>query len=51
VIYLTAHADRATLDRADRARVAYSGNGQTYNLYILYYFIALYVAGGGLRHP
>ena len=41
----------ATVTLADRARVVYSGNGQTYNLYILYYFIALYVAGGGLRHP
>lgn len=41
----------ATASLADRARVVYSGNGQTYNLYILYYFIVLYVAGGGLRHP
>lgn len=41
----------ATVTLADRARLVYSGNGQTYNLYILYYFIVLYVAGGGLRHP
>jgi formate hydrogenlyase subunit 3/multisubunit Na+/H+ antiporter MnhD subunit len=41
----------ATVTLADRARAVYSGNGQTYNLYILYYFIVLYVAGGGLRHP
>jgi formate hydrogenlyase subunit 3/multisubunit Na+/H+ antiporter MnhD subunit len=40
----------ATVTLADRARAVYSGNGQTYNLYILYYFIGLYVAGGGLRH-
>jgi NADH:ubiquinone oxidoreductase subunit 5 (subunit L)/multisubunit Na+/H+ antiporter MnhA subunit len=41
----------ATVTLADRARLVYSGNGQTYNLYILYYFVVLYVAGGGLRHP
>jgi formate hydrogenlyase subunit 3/multisubunit Na+/H+ antiporter MnhD subunit len=35
---------------ADRTRLLYTGNGQTYNLYILYYFLALYLAGGGLRH-
>jgi hypothetical protein len=28
----------------------YTGNGQTYNLYILYYFLVLYVAGGGVRY-
>jgi hypothetical protein len=31
-------------------RLLYTGNGQTYNLYMLYYFLALYMAAGGLRH-
>jgi hypothetical protein len=31
---------------AERTRKIYNGNGQTYSLYILYYFITLYVAGG-----
>jgi formate hydrogenlyase subunit 3/multisubunit Na+/H+ antiporter MnhD subunit len=35
---------------AERTRLLYTGNGQTYNLYILYYFLALYAAGGGLRY-
>ena len=35
---------------AQRARMLYTGNGQTYNLYILYYFLVLYVAGGGIYH-
>ena len=35
---------------AGRTRLLYTGNGQTYNLYILYYFLALYLAAGGLRH-
>ncbi len=35
---------------AGRTRLLYTGNGQTYNLYILYYFLALYMAAGGLRH-
>jgi formate hydrogenlyase subunit 3/multisubunit Na+/H+ antiporter MnhD subunit len=34
---------------AGRTRLLYTGNGQTYILYILYYFLALYMAGGGLR--
>jgi formate hydrogenlyase subunit 3/multisubunit Na+/H+ antiporter MnhD subunit len=34
---------------AGRTRLLYSGNGQTYNLYLLYYFLTLYVAAGGLR--
>jgi formate hydrogenlyase subunit 3/multisubunit Na+/H+ antiporter MnhD subunit len=38
----------ATMAAAQRARMIYTGNGQTYNLYILYYFLLLYVAGGGL---
>jgi NADH:ubiquinone oxidoreductase subunit 5 (subunit L)/multisubunit Na+/H+ antiporter MnhA subunit len=38
----------ATTSVAQRVRTIYSGNAQTYNLYILYYFIVLYVAGGGL---
>ena len=35
---------------AGRTRLLYTGNGQTYNLYIVYYFLALYMAAGGLRH-
>jgi hypothetical protein len=34
---------------AGRTRLVYSGNGQTYNLYLLYYFLTLYAAAGGLR--
>ena len=34
---------------AGRTRLLYSGNGQTYNLYLLYYFLTLYMAAGGLR--
>jgi formate hydrogenlyase subunit 3/multisubunit Na+/H+ antiporter MnhD subunit len=33
-----------TLTIATRARRIYTGDGQTYNLYILYYFIVLYLA-------
>jgi len=40
----------ATSALAGRTRLLYTGNGQTYNLYILYYFLALYVASGGLRN-
>jgi formate hydrogenlyase subunit 3/multisubunit Na+/H+ antiporter MnhD subunit len=40
----------ATATLALRIRTLYTGNGQTYNLYIVYYFIAIYVAGGGLRY-
>jgi hypothetical protein len=39
----------ATTSFAQGARKVYTGNAQAYNLYILYYFIALYVAGGRLR--
>jgi formate hydrogenlyase subunit 3/multisubunit Na+/H+ antiporter MnhD subunit len=39
----------ATTAMAERSRKLYTGNGQTYNLYILYYLLALYMAGGGLR--
>jgi formate hydrogenlyase subunit 3/multisubunit Na+/H+ antiporter MnhD subunit len=34
---------------AGRTRLIYSGDGQTYNLYLLYYVLTLYVAAGGLR--
>jgi len=37
-----------TLMIADRTRALYTGDGQTYNLYVLYYFVVLYVACGGL---
>jgi len=40
----------ATVTISERTRVIYSGNGQTYNLYILYYFLVLYVACGSLRY-
>jgi hypothetical protein len=40
----------ATTTSAERIRMLYTGNGQTYNLYILYYFLVLYMAGGGVRH-
>lgn len=36
----------ATTLLAQRARMIYTGNAQTYNLYILYYFIVVYVAAG-----
>src|SRR5262245_51670123 len=39
----------ATVALAQRMRMLYTGNGQTYNLYILYYFLVLYIAGGGIR--
>jgi NADH:ubiquinone oxidoreductase subunit 5 (subunit L)/multisubunit Na+/H+ antiporter MnhA subunit len=35
---------------AERTRMLYTGNGQTYNLYILYYFVVLYAACGGLHY-
>jgi hypothetical protein len=38
-----------TTSVAQRARMIYTGNAQAYNLYLLYYFIVLYVACGGLR--
>jgi formate hydrogenlyase subunit 3/multisubunit Na+/H+ antiporter MnhD subunit len=38
-----------TTSFAQRARMIYTGNAQTYNLYILYYFIFLYIAAGGIR--
>jgi hypothetical protein len=33
---------------ADGTRRLYDGNGQTYVLYIVYYFIALYLVSGGI---
>jgi formate hydrogenlyase subunit 3/multisubunit Na+/H+ antiporter MnhD subunit len=38
----------ATTASAERIRMLYTGNGQTYCLYILYYFLGLYVAAGGI---
>src|SRR5262249_52745957 len=38
----------ATTSVAQRVRTIYSGNAQTYNLCILYYFVVLYVICGGL---
>jgi NADH:ubiquinone oxidoreductase subunit 5 (subunit L)/multisubunit Na+/H+ antiporter MnhA subunit len=38
-----------TVSLAGSIRMLYTGNGQTYCLYILYYFIVLYVACGGLE--
>jgi NADH:ubiquinone oxidoreductase subunit 5 (subunit L)/multisubunit Na+/H+ antiporter MnhA subunit len=40
---------KAINELAGRTRLVYSGNGQTYNLYLLYYFLTLYLAAGGLR--
>jgi formate hydrogenlyase subunit 3/multisubunit Na+/H+ antiporter MnhD subunit len=39
----------ATLAAAGGVRLVYTGNGQTYALYVLYYFLALYVASGGAQ--
>jgi formate hydrogenlyase subunit 3/multisubunit Na+/H+ antiporter MnhD subunit len=39
----------ATTSLAQRSRTLYTGNGQTYSLYILFYFLVLYIAGGGVR--
>lgn len=36
----------ATTSLAQKARKLYTGNAHAYNLYILYYFIAVYVAAG-----
>ena len=38
---------QARLALADTTRRIYTGDGQTYTLYVLYYFIFLYVASGG----
>jgi hypothetical protein len=32
---------------AEKSRRVYTGNGQTYNLLIVYYLLALYIFGGG----
>jgi NADH:ubiquinone oxidoreductase subunit 5 (subunit L)/multisubunit Na+/H+ antiporter MnhA subunit len=40
----------ATTTFADQIRLLYTGNGQTYNLYIVFYFLVLYMTGGGVRH-
>lgn len=37
-----------TLQLAGAARRIYTGNGQSYVLYILYFFLWLYVSGGGI---
>ena len=39
-----------TMALADRTRKIYNGDGQLYCLYILYFFIALYVASSVLQH-
>jgi low affinity Fe/Cu permease len=39
-----------TMTLGDRARRLYTGNGQTYALYIPYYFFTLYAASTVLRH-
>jgi NADH:ubiquinone oxidoreductase subunit 5 (subunit L)/multisubunit Na+/H+ antiporter MnhA subunit len=39
-----------TMALAERTRKIYNGNGQTYSLYILYFFIVLYVASRVLQH-
>jgi len=40
----------ATSALAGTMRLLYTGNGQTYNLYVLCYFLVVYLLGGGLRH-
>jgi hypothetical protein len=40
----------ATSALAGRIRLLYTGNGQTYNLYVLCYFLVVYLLGGGLHH-
>jgi formate hydrogenlyase subunit 3/multisubunit Na+/H+ antiporter MnhD subunit len=35
---------------SERSRRLYTGNGQTYNLYIVYYLLVLYALGGGAQH-
>jgi formate hydrogenlyase subunit 3/multisubunit Na+/H+ antiporter MnhD subunit len=40
---------RGTVELADRTRRIYDGNGQTYMLYVVYYFIVLYIACGGIE--
>lgn len=39
----------AALAAADALRKVYTGNGQTYALYVLFYFLALYLASSGLQ--
>lgn len=39
-----------TAQCAERMRKIYTGNGQTYALYNIWYFLALYLAGGGLYY-
>jgi NADH:ubiquinone oxidoreductase subunit 5 (subunit L)/multisubunit Na+/H+ antiporter MnhA subunit len=39
----------ATTLAAERSRRVYTGNGQLYNLYVLYYLLALYAFGGGMQ--
>ena len=39
----------STMAVANQTRKVYTGNGQTYSLYILYYFVFLYVASGILH--
>jgi formate hydrogenlyase subunit 3/multisubunit Na+/H+ antiporter MnhD subunit len=48
-IRLWGDVSAATAYTADRCRMLYTGNGQTYNLFILYYFLVLYVFGGGTQ--
>jgi NADH:ubiquinone oxidoreductase subunit 5 (subunit L)/multisubunit Na+/H+ antiporter MnhA subunit len=38
----------ATSAAAQQSRRLYTGNAQSYNLYILYYLLVLYAAGGGI---
>ncbi len=38
-----------TTTAAERSRRIYTGNGQTYNLYIVYYLLVLYTFGGGAQ--
>jgi formate hydrogenlyase subunit 3/multisubunit Na+/H+ antiporter MnhD subunit len=40
----------AVTSLAERTRMIYTGDGRVYNLYMLYYFVILYLAAGGLVH-
>ncbi|MFL5205374.1 MAG: proton-conducting transporter membrane subunit [Microvirga sp.] len=47
IVFWRSIAD-GTLAAADLARGVYSGNGQTYALYVLFYFLVIYVTSTGL---
>jgi formate hydrogenlyase subunit 3/multisubunit Na+/H+ antiporter MnhD subunit len=42
-------ATALTVFASERSRRLYTGNGQTYNLYVVYYLLVLYAFGGGVQ--